>query len=196
MVNKQTSSKKDELLATARRLFMRHGIRRVSVTDICQEAGVSKMTFYKYFSNKADLARAFYLAAAERSRQEYRQIMDQDIPFAKKAEQLIQRKLHNTEGISYEFIKDVYQDDRLGLRELLEEKRQEALEEMLRDFEQAAQKGEIRKDIHPQFIAYFMKLMGNMAADEHLRSLYRTEQGLIMEMTRFFFYGLGIKDEN
>jgi AcrR family transcriptional regulator len=35
------------IASTAEKLFMKFGIRRVSVEEICREASVSKMTFYK-----------------------------------------------------------------------------------------------------------------------------------------------------
>lgn len=54
---------------------------------------------------------------------------------------------------------------------------------------------EIRKDINPQFIAYFLEKINEMAADEKLLKLYKNEQELIMELTNFFFYGLGITNE-
>ena len=45
-----------KLLRTAKSLFFRFGIRKVSVVEICMEAGVSKMTFYRHFKNRDDIA--------------------------------------------------------------------------------------------------------------------------------------------
>ncbi|NOZ62096.1 MAG: TetR/AcrR family transcriptional regulator, partial [Calditrichaeota bacterium] len=45
------------MFETAQDLFFRYGIRRVTVEEICRTAGVSKMTFYKYFKNKIDLVK-------------------------------------------------------------------------------------------------------------------------------------------
>jgi TetR/AcrR family transcriptional regulator, cholesterol catabolism regulator len=39
----------------ARGVFMKYGIRSVSMDDICRELGMSKRTLYRYFGNKADL---------------------------------------------------------------------------------------------------------------------------------------------
>ncbi|RKY44359.1 MAG: TetR/AcrR family transcriptional regulator, partial [Candidatus Neomarinimicrobiota bacterium] len=43
------SSKKkiDKIVETGKKLFYRYGIKKVSVEEICKEAGVSKATFYK-----------------------------------------------------------------------------------------------------------------------------------------------------
>ena len=49
-------SSSGSLLAAAKRLFWKHGIKRVSVEDISSEAGLSKMTFYRNFANKEAIA--------------------------------------------------------------------------------------------------------------------------------------------
>ncbi|MBN2410872.1 helix-turn-helix transcriptional regulator, partial [candidate division KSB1 bacterium] len=41
---------------TAKELFFKYGIRRVTIEEICKKARVSKMTFYKFFQNKIELA--------------------------------------------------------------------------------------------------------------------------------------------
>ncbi|GHC38817.1 TetR/AcrR family transcriptional regulator [Aidingimonas halophila] len=48
-------SKRDDILNTALRLFNEHGYHAVGVDRIRDEAQVSKMTLYKYFSNKENL---------------------------------------------------------------------------------------------------------------------------------------------
>jgi AcrR family transcriptional regulator len=51
------SDKMQDILDSARSLFWKHGIRRITIEEICEKAGVSKMTCYKYFSNKTAIAR-------------------------------------------------------------------------------------------------------------------------------------------
>lgn len=43
------------IIKTAGELFFRLGIRSVSIDDICHELGMSKKTFYVYFSSKDEL---------------------------------------------------------------------------------------------------------------------------------------------
>lgn len=45
----------EKILQTAKELFIKHGIRRVSIDDICQELHISKKTFYVYYSSKEEL---------------------------------------------------------------------------------------------------------------------------------------------
>lgn len=52
-INKK--AKEDSILATAYNLFMTKGISKTSVSDITEDAGVAKGTFYLYFKDKYDL---------------------------------------------------------------------------------------------------------------------------------------------
>jgi len=54
-----------KLIATASELFYRRGFQAVSVDDITTQAGVTKMSLYRYFSSKDGLAAACVAAAAK-----------------------------------------------------------------------------------------------------------------------------------
>lgn len=51
---------RDRLLATARRLFMRHGASNVGINDVTAAAGVARMTLYNNFPSKDALTAAVY----------------------------------------------------------------------------------------------------------------------------------------
>ncbi len=48
---------KQEILLNAMKLFMRNGIKSVSMNDIARELGMSKKTLYTHFENKEELIR-------------------------------------------------------------------------------------------------------------------------------------------
>lgn len=50
-----SSPKRDQLMATAWRLFYRDGFRAVGIDLILAEAGVAKMTLYNHFASKDEL---------------------------------------------------------------------------------------------------------------------------------------------
>lgn len=193
MVLTTTNSKQTALLQTAKKLFWRYGIKKVTVAEICREAKVSKMTFYKFYDNKIKIALALLKGLVAHSRKDYRTIMDSDIPFAEKVEKMVQLKFEGTVDISQEFVRDIYTNDNLELRQFLDEYKQKHLQMVLNDFMKAAEQGHIRKNIKPQFIIYFLNKINEMGMDENLLAFYNNEQELIMELTNFFFYGLGVK---
>ena len=43
------------ILKESLRLFLKYGLRNLSMEDICRELGISKKTLYQYVENKADL---------------------------------------------------------------------------------------------------------------------------------------------
>lgn len=47
--------KYNSIIEKAYTVFMHHGIRNVSMDDLCREVGISKKTLYKYVDNKVDL---------------------------------------------------------------------------------------------------------------------------------------------
>jgi AcrR family transcriptional regulator len=63
----QDSRKRRQILDGARRVFLAHGFDAASMSDIADDAGVSKGTLYVYFDSKEDLFRA--LVAEEKAAQ-------------------------------------------------------------------------------------------------------------------------------
>ena len=54
------NTKYNDICREGRKIIWKHGIKRVSIEEICREAGVSKMTFYKYFPNKLELVKSLF----------------------------------------------------------------------------------------------------------------------------------------
>jgi len=54
-MKKETDVVKDQIIDESVGLFLKHGIKRVTVDDIAKHFSISKKTFYKYFKDKEDL---------------------------------------------------------------------------------------------------------------------------------------------
>jgi len=54
MTEAQTNQKQ-EILEVSNKLFMKHGIRSVSMDDLARQIGISKKTIYQYYENKEAL---------------------------------------------------------------------------------------------------------------------------------------------
>jgi AcrR family transcriptional regulator len=68
------SEARERILEAAYGLFSRQGIAAVGVDTIVAEAGVAKMTLYRHFPSKADLALAFLERREERWTREWLQV--------------------------------------------------------------------------------------------------------------------------
>ena len=184
----------EQIVSTAKDLFYRFGIKRVTVEEICQTAGVSKMTFYKFFSNKLDLAKYLLNSIFDTAIQEYSDIIESHNPFPSKLKELIDLKRRNTEQIGTEFIAELLQNPEPEIAEIYKTQRERSLNLTMDFLKRAKDTGDIRPDMKLEFILWFLNKMLDMSTDEYLNQLYQTPQQLALEMTNFFFYGILNRD--
>ena len=69
-----------DLLSSAKELFWAFGVKKVKVEEICAKAQVSKMSFYRHFDNKVDIAEQLLIQLMEEGMLRYRKIMAEDLP--------------------------------------------------------------------------------------------------------------------
>jgi AcrR family transcriptional regulator len=184
------NEKFNQILRTSRSLFWKHGIKRVTIEEICQEANVSKATFYKHFNNKIELVKRIIDWIAKESMDKYRKIMEQDISFEEKIKRSVELKMEQTDAMSSEFYNDYLLHADPELSAYLGKTMGEGLSTILGDYTEAQERGDIRSDIKPEFILYFLNHMVTIAEDPNLLDYYKRPQDLIMELTNFFFYGV------
>ncbi|HKK80820.1 MAG TPA: TetR/AcrR family transcriptional regulator [Prolixibacteraceae bacterium] len=190
------SNKLNALYEKGKTLFWKHGVRRISIEEICKEAKVSKMTFYKQFKNREEFAQYILGFVLEEAMEQYRKIMQKDIPYSEKVKELILLKHDSTTLISQEFIEDIYKNEEFGLKQQLEQHQQNFMGEIMRDLAEAQEQGHIRKGLNLDFVLYFLNDMSGKLFDERLAALYPSTQDLIMEITNFFFYGIVGKEKS
>ena len=184
------SKKFQKITETAHHLFMRHGIKRITIEEICRTAGVSKMTFYKYFNDKNDLALFVLDNIFTQGENRYQNIMDQDIPYSEKVKDIIKMKLEASKDVSQEMMQDLWHNSDPQVADYMTKRTQLVLKQFLDDMIDAQDKGEIRKGLNPHFILYLIGKMQDMTADEKVLNMYKTSQDLVSELVNFFFYGI------
>ena len=190
MNNINTSSKQTAILKTAHDLFWKHGIKRVTIEEVCRESGVSKMTFYRSYTNKIELAKAVISNLFNESISKFRDLMAQDISFEEKVKQQILMKFEGTKEISQELIKDIYGGQIPELKEYWEKKSADVLHEVLNYYREAQNQGFIRKDVNIEFIEFYSSKLFELAYDERASSLFNNPQEMIMQLQNLFFYGI------
>lgn len=194
MTTPSENAKCQAIMLKAKDLFWKFGLRKVSVEDICLAAEVSKMTFYRFFPNKIELAKAVFDRVVREGKQKFLDILAGPGDIPEKIAGMVDLKLSSTNDISPEFLMDLYKNPDSGLREHVEKASAESWHEVIRYFRLGQRKGIFRKDIKPEFLLYFSKKIGEMVTDENLIRLYGSPQNLIRELTIFFVYGVTQRD--
>ncbi len=183
------------ILDASNSLFWKYGIAKVTVEEICERAKVSKMTFYRKFDNKLQVAEKVLVQLAEKGLLDYRQIMDAAIPFNEKMQRFVQLEHDSSENLSEEFLGDVYGAVNPRLKNILEEYQKKSSQELHKDLSQAQKNGEIRQDLKIDFVIYMINSLNEKLLDKRLTSMFGTTQELAVELINFVFYGIMPKHE-
>jgi AcrR family transcriptional regulator len=174
------SQKRDQLIQTGEALFVKHGMRRVTVEGICREAGVSKPTFYKYFKNKAALAEQIVKLWIGEILQQIDRIEVAEVPFPEKLKQILALKQALSVRPGPEFMADLIP---------LNIDLSFALQRVMRFLVEGQQQGEIRADVHPEVLMAAFNLLNSMQHDPRIRSLYDNAETLAGDVFKLFHFG-------
>jgi len=178
------SKKYQQLVDTAEELFFRHGIKRVTVEEICRKAGVSKMTFYRHFTNKIDLVKHISYAGLEKGEKKLDEVTAMDIPFPEKLRIMLGYRLQVMATMSTEFIEEYMQlDFSVSIQ-------QAWIQRVVQFLSEAQKEGYIRPGIRPEFILVVVNKLNELAEDERLKALYPNYVELSREVFNFLYYGI------
>ncbi|MEJ1729933.1 TetR/AcrR family transcriptional regulator, partial [Escherichia coli] len=184
------------LLESGRMLFWKYGFRKVSVEEICQSAGVSKMTFYRYFESKTKFAKQILDHTVEEAMTRFQGIMDSDLSTEDKLHRIILMKMEGTANISREFIEDIYSSRGEELQQYMMQLTGKTAGMIIETFRKAQEKGFFRKDFKPEMLIAMSMKMRDLLTDEHLNSLYSNVNEMIVEITRILTCGIASGKEN
>ncbi len=190
-MKRQINSKKYySIIENARELFWKHGFRRVTLQEICETSNVSKMTFYKYFPNKTELAKKVFSDVIDEGMEKYNRIMQEDTPASEKIKGIVMLKEEGTKNISPEFMQDFYTDQEHDLKKFVEEKTREVWGNLLKDMKEAQNKGIFRDDFKPEMLFRVAFKVQELIHEEELVKMYDSTQDFILELTKFIAYGI------
>ena len=192
VTTRKKSKKLNQIVETSETLFMRHGVKRVTVEEICQKAMVSKMTFYKHFSNKIELVKYILNTWFEEFWGNADEIITTDIPFTEKVELIFEWKLKLMAKMSTEFIEEFIHVDP-ELKEFMGEYYQRNYKRF-RDLVVDWQKnGDIRPEMRPELFIAAIDKFQELFNDDNLKKIYHDHIELIRELHNILFYGVLIR---
>jgi len=184
------SKKYSDIKKTARNLFWKHGIKRVSIEEICRKANVSKMTYYKHFQNKTELAKEIFNDVVEEGEKQFREIMASNVSPAVKVKEMMLMKLNGTNDISPEFMHDFYSGGDPEMTAFVVERTRQAWDMLKDDYKKAQVNGIFRSDFNPELLLKVQFKLTELMEDESITCMYNSRQELIMEFANLLVYGI------
>ena len=184
-----TNAKTSALLAAARALFLKHGIRRVRVEEICARAAVSKRTFYKYFRDRDDIA----IRVIEKLTGEGHQLLEDTIgsqrPIEDTVRAIIAIKAEQFATASAELYHEVLTADTAPGRYARAQMRD--WEQRVRDFYRTAQRrGQIRRDLDLDLLMILLVKVRDLFDDLAIGRLALDRTDVAEQVLNVVFYGI------
>lgn len=180
------SKKREQIVRTAESLFSRFGVKRVTVEEVCREAGVSKMTFYKYFPNKVELVLSIRDEWVEEGFRKFDEINAKNIPFPEKIDLMTRWKVEFASRVNAEFIRELASTD-----DIIEQVKRR----YLNNITDAQKKGEIRSDIDPEFLWLVVEKINELVKEESWKSVFSELSQYHQQLRTLLWYGLLTRKE-
>jgi AcrR family transcriptional regulator len=177
------------LIHTARELFFKHGLKRVTLEEICDKADVSRVTFYKYFRNKDELAVKIFKQIMDTLLAELSEIIHKDIPFTRKIKQVINYEFKIIDAWGSIFFEDLIKF--VEGEEALFTSYKKDLQNMINLFiTQGQEEGVIRESLNPALILLFRDFLRPMFYDERMKSIVPDQRDRVEQIVNLFMYGI------
>jgi AcrR family transcriptional regulator len=178
------------LLAAAKKLFWQHGIKRVSVEDICAGAGLSKMTFYRNFENKDAIAYELMRELTEAGQASFVEIMERPESLPVRLQKVIKMKLEYSRGISDEFLHDLLRSEDPKFLKLLEAQHKQSREQLSHYIFESIGRAEIDQTVNVAFILFMVDDISLKMEDEAVIAIFPDPVDRIEHLTRLLFFGI------
>lgn len=175
------NKKEYEIFDSGKKLFFRFGPKRVTVEDICREAGVSKATYYKYFRNKEDLIKKIRNELLTTGFDKFDEICKKDITYPKKIEEMSKWRINFFSHIPADLLNDIVELDLV---------KGEFKNRFLSNIEAAQKKGEIKKDLLPDLIWLITEKISEITKEGLWKEYFSDYATYQSQVRRIIFYGM------
>ncbi|MFC1991923.1 TetR/AcrR family transcriptional regulator [Chloroflexota bacterium] len=186
---------KERLMQAALELFQVYGIRKTSMVDVAQNAGLSPATVYNHFGSKEELVYAtikYFLTIAGA---EFRKIVEGTHFFPEKLEQVLLFKQDIFGRYQGELLQTIVYNSKI--RQYIDSVYMVEIRQTINDFyEQGKRQGYIDKELSTEILIRYSEIIRKgVAADSALSEDSESNLKLLQELIPLYLYGILGKPE-
>ena len=188
--------KRQKILSVATELFRHaHDMRKVSVEDVAQQAGVSPTTIYNYFGTRESLVAEVAKRLIAAITRQVGGILRSDLPFDKKLVAAIAGKVDAAAQINNEIITKMVSQNRYVAPFIEEIYRTEIRPLWLEFMAEGKRQGYIDPRLDDDALLTYLEIIrAGFAARPEVIKDYREHMDFIEKLTNFAFFGFLKKD--
>lgn len=187
---------KERIIRAALELFLVRGIRKTAMTGIAQNAGLSPATIYNHFGSKEDLVYATVKHFVIRAGADFRKIVEGNLPFLEKLEQVLLYKQEIFGQYQGELLQTIVSGNS-EIRQFIDSVYLVEIRQTLNDFyEQGKRQGYISQELSAETLILYSEIMRKgMAAESSLSKDPERNLKLLQELIPLYLYGILGKPE-
>ncbi len=144
---------KQQILNKAEELFMRYGIKSVTMDDIARELGISKKTIYQYVENKGELINQIFFLKAEEEKQLIRKIREEAGDAIEEILMIARFVIRHLRELSPTTMYDLHKYYRTTWKQMESVKKKHVFRVILENIERGVKQGIYRSDLDADLIA-------------------------------------------
>lgn len=179
------------ILAEAEVLFLKYGWQRVTVDEICRKTGVTRKTFYTYYSNKDEIVFSVLSSIIKRMSEASSEIFsNSQTSFAEKLKQLTFFNLEYARNMGLEFLEDLMLSNDVRIIEIQKDKENWANELFIGAFEAAKKEGEMREDVNVEVFLAVIGHLNPLCLDPKFQAYFRNTSDMLEQVFNMLCYGI------
>lgn len=144
---------KEKILRGAEDLFMKYGVRSISMDDIARHLSVSKKTLYQHFADKDELVVLVLKSHLERNTKEVDTILETAGNSIEELAKISACMKRNMQGLNQTMMFDMQKFHPKAWNVWIEFKQKYIRESVISNLKRGIQEGHIRPDVDPEIIA-------------------------------------------
>lgn len=161
----EESESKEKVIRGAEELFMKYGVRSVSMDDIARHLGISKKTIYQHFADKDEVVATVAQSHMRRQKQQFESIEKAAKNAIEEMALLAMNMKENTRNINPSLLFDMQKYHPRAWNEWLAFKHNVIRESLIRSMKQGIEEGSFRADLNIDILATMRLEQVQMAFD-------------------------------
>lgn len=144
---------KEKILAGAGDLFLRYGVRSISMDDIARHLAVSKKTLYQHFEDKEDLVTQASETHIEKSKKQFEALTENATNAIDELARVSVCLRNDMNGMNHSLLFDLQKYHPKAWNAWIEHKNKFIRESVVRNIKQGIEEGYFRPEINPEVMA-------------------------------------------
>lgn len=170
--------KLEQILGKSMQMFLKYGIRSVSMDDICREMGISKKTLYAHFENKSDLLEHIIRFSHQREHSQFMECKESNLNAIDKLLKVSQMVSENIKQYNPSILFELEKYYPALYQMFKAEKKEHIYQNVVSNIRQGKQEGLYREELDEEVVAllYIQKLIGLQSEEFRLMKEYNPEK--------------------